>query len=88
MHRVAFEIEEKIARIGQWQLVETKPGLMGYNFESAQPGFDALLLQTRLLSQSNQSIRRNAGDPATLEFGKHGSSRHAGLDRDAGFASL
>ena len=29
VHRVAFEIEEKIARIGQRQLVETKPGLMG-----------------------------------------------------------
>ena len=84
VHRVALEIEEKIARIRQWQLVETKPGLMRYDFESAQPRCGALILQTRLLSQSNQSIRRNAGDTHAVEVGEHGSSRHAGLDETPG----
>jgi hypothetical protein len=60
VHRIAFEIEEKIARISQWQLVETKPGLVRHNFEDTQSRFGAPLLQTCLLSQASQSIRRNA----------------------------
>jgi len=56
---------------------------MGYNFERAQPRFGTLLLQTCLLSQSNQSIRRNTGEPHAVEVGEHGSSRHADLGETA-----
>src|SRR5271170_4002124 len=84
VHRVAFEIEEKIARISQWQLVETKPGLMRHKFADTQSRFGALLLQTCLLSQASQSIRCNAGDPHTVEFCEHGSSRDPGFNETPG----
>src|SRR5450759_4459094 len=84
IHWVAFKIEEKIARIGQRQLVKTKPGLRRQDLVKAQSARRGLLLQARLLLQSKQNLRSHAGYPRGLETGKLGERRHAGLGEIAG----